>query len=236
MKQNNNSSKFLVSGLFLIASHSSLALNAPIEGLYFGGQVGGTYTAKLDNMPPTNPGITSLSGKPDLGFTGGFQFGYRFLERFRAEAEYFGTYDKVRNLTVDGASIPSTGISSDSNIHTPWAFMANVFFDFIQSKGGTYSKHVPYIGIGYGVAKANTYISYKADGSSRVEAIAPTSENVTVGQVIVGYSQFLDDYTTIGIDYRYRKYSKLKALNQGYARHVIAFTFKCALSNLFKNT
>ena len=233
--------KLLLSCLCIVLTPTSYALNEPVEGVYFGGVLGATYMTNLSNITSPNPFTLHLSGKPNMGLTGGFQFGYRFKKNFRVEAEYFGTYDKVHELTVKTttgtANIPSSSdyTTSDSNIHTPMAFMANIFFDYIIKDGTTYSKHVPYIGVGYGIAKINTYFAFhtnKPNTSTLKSVLLDGSENVNVAQLVIGYSQFLDDYTSVGIDYRLRRYSKVKAFNEGFNKHVIAFTFKSALTGI----
>lgn len=216
----------------------SYALNTPVNGLYFGGNLGGTFAPNISNVSTPILGPTATATLiPRLGGTGGLSLGYRF-KSFRAEAQVYGTYDKVHKFTSSVlGGFPNSTTDVTGSLHTQGAIMLNAYFDYLHKNSRhEYSPHLPHLGIGIGKARVGSKLALTNKASRLTTTLVDKAQSVTVGQLIVGYSQFLDDFTTIGIDYRLHKYGTLSTLGKGFIRHSINLTFNAALDKVFSGT
>jgi len=205
-------------GIMLGASSTpALKFNTPAYPVVFG-------TTTL----PTIPRIPGKLSYKVFGNIGG-QVGYRFMENFRAEMQIFGNSNNYSKLTlgpftyagdvypaiVIGSPKTSTGLRMKGST-TTGAFMVNGFYDFYTPGGSDFS---PYLGLGVGYAhimdKLKFYYNnvYVSGTTLKSSANAPnvyvsgttlkSSANAPAVQAIIGAGYFMDDFTWVGLDYRY---------------------------------
>ena len=196
---------FALVGLCL-ANGVALAVD-PVEGLYAGVMVGLSYTPHMnfDITTPLSPVPVpgGLSLQPLANVAG--QFGYR-IKHFRIEGELLVNYNPYTTLSVDGISIHqsgdfNTGLGMQGQAVTT-AFMANGLYEFYTP--GEQTHFAPYLGLGIGYA----YIVNKVrlyENNIAIAGFSNLSQTTTApaAQLIIGGSYFTDDFTSVGIDFRY---------------------------------
>lgn len=249
-------------GLSLLSS-SLYALN-PVMGIYthIGGGVGYTPNVTTTNSKFT---LTTGAPDPIIkldnkilvdGFLG---FGYR-QENYRLELEVLGAGNNLKNIyiTTNGSTLKLNDSSASGDKITfegktyLIGVMANAYYQFFQT--GQQSPWMPYLGggIGYGRVKtrlnlvcnpnnSNANYSYatcnssSSDNSEIPGTKVSTSASTAVGQIIAGASYFMDDYSTISIDYRFTTTGNLKALDARYQMQTLNLSFNFAMDNFFNN-
>jgi opacity protein-like surface antigen len=136
-----------------------------------------------------------------MGNIGGFG-GYR-CNHWRAEGELMLNYNpysslKIGSFTINKTSSSSTGFGLKGQTTTA-AFMVNGYYDFFNES----SYFSPYVGLGVGYAMLRSNIKfYFADTYITGSSVSNNSSS-PAAQLILGLGYFMDDYTTIGLDYRY---------------------------------
>ncbi|EEZ97050.1 outer membrane beta-barrel protein [Legionella longbeachae] len=206
---------------FILSFLSNSAFSAePVQGFYFGllGQISHApnpdLTFTINNVPYT--------GQVTLGPVGGgvgTSIGYK-IHNFRLEAEFLYNINNYGELqvgtctlispTVVGpegvcpAYIQDNGLGFNGNTMGFYGLF-NAFYDFTSSNPDV--NFVPYLGLGLGAALIRNQGNIEStEYSGIVPAIQFTSNNSQGGfalQGIVGFNYYLDDFTTMGLDFRY---------------------------------
>lgn len=222
--------KLLIGCLSLALSPITYALESPINGTYIGMTFGTTYIPPIQDINSSlNSTILSdatlLTITPSIGADFGFQIGRRFNDRYRIETEFLGAYAGLREITFSTSD--TTGYNVEGYISTYLSLFLNAYIDLLPSKGD-YRATSPYFGIGIG--KAYTVLQTELHlNDSYVGNIVKSKESVSVVQAIFGISYFLDDYTSMGIDFRLQKYGQLSYTGQSYYQNALNFTVKTTL-------
>ena len=155
----------------------------------------------------------------------GVSAGYRWCDKYRVEAEFLYNNNPYKKLTFTGDTrqlavtmgagslVKSNGDSLAWNFKgstTTMGLLVNGFYDFIPSNPE--SSTAPYIGFGAGYAYVMNSLSFSCvENGSNACSIAsgrkfrqPSSNLSTFGgQGIIGWSVYLDDFSSFGIDLRY---------------------------------
>ncbi len=188
---------------FLAVACSAHALN-PASGLYVGLLFGGSYEPSA-NFTFTNP-TTNLPEAGKLGFTAlvnmDLHAGYRICDSFRLEGQFLYNKNPYSFLRLGDVTIhnhnTSTGLRIDGGTTEGFLF-GNGYYDFL---GDGTSDTVPYVGFGVGYAYISNAVKFYnnevlvANGRHAVTSTRPA------GQMILGVSFFLDDFTSFAIDLR----------------------------------
>ena len=197
----------------------AFALN-PEPGLYGGVILGGTFAKKTTTNitnPITNNNVVSTLDYSGFGNFGG-QIGYR-INDFRVELEGLynhAPYDKITFTTANETFILKSKqiantltMKGNTDLITG---MVNAYFDFFPFVGSQ-SNFVPYIGGGAGYANVRNKI--KLYQGKNVISGSNVSENkgTFIAQAIAGASYFLDDFTTISVDYRFLSTGRVSPFN-----------------------
>ncbi len=137
----------------------------------------------------------------------GLELGYRF-QSLRIEGEFFYNSSPYQHLNIlggyrdfrfSGNSNQDNYISGKTDIA---AGMLNIYYDFlnlpIPNIGIT-----PFVGVGGGYAKITNDLKIYNQG--QLINNAPISPNGShfAGQLMAGLLYFIDEFSTIGLDYRY---------------------------------
>lgn len=208
MKQ---SVKVAFTGLLLINS-VSYALN-PVQGWYAGVFLGVSNQPNTQftlNTPIVTPKVTiptDITGTIKhsvLGSVGG-EVGYR-CNNFRVEAEVLYNNNPYKTLTINGFTVKSPSSSSTLRMKgavNSGAILANGFYDIYTPNEDGWSQIVPYVGGGLGYAYVQNNIEFYYNDVLLKAGDITEGRGAAAGQGIVGVSYFLDDFTTLGIDFRY---------------------------------
>lgn len=207
------------------------ALN-PIDGFYAGGfgEISHGPISYLITLPGfIAPPVTPIARvkNSQVGGGGGAQLGYR-LCNFRAEAEILFNWSSAQKLTVGSCNLVTpiaatpqeiiTGgcafednfavLNTGFNGYTGALYgMFNGFIDFYRRDNC--DRHVgPYIGAGIGGVRLQHFIKFfntnpLIPAGNFVHASASVLTYAPAAQGIIGLNFFLDDFTWIGMDYRY---------------------------------
>lgn len=193
----------------------------PVQGLYVGVLAGISHASN----PQLNFSVDQASYNPTItlgpvGGGGGFSLGYK-VNRFRLEGEFLfniNNYSEAKlgsctliSPTVLGPQgtcpdfIEDNGLGFKGNT-TGLYGLFNVFFDFLSTD--TNVNFVPYVGFGVGGAMIRNKIQiqnnqYFDSGATPISLETTVSKNGIAGQGIIGFSYYLDDFATIGMDFRY---------------------------------
>lgn len=209
--------------LFTLTHGASWALH-PVQGWYGGILLGANYTPSTNFSFPSNPSGLPVSGALNYGLMGdiGGQFGYR-VNNFRMEGQFFYNNSPYKSLELNGVtifapSVNTTGYRVEGSTDLG-AVMFNGYYDFFTDD--TSKSLIPYVGVGVGYAyvsnKFNLYYQEVAIDNAQIKSHVSTA----AGEVIVGASYFLDDFTFFGLDARYfttvTKSSPLDARAQVYS-------------------
>lgn len=202
--------------LSALCSGQALAAN-PVTGVYVGLMGGGNVARSVDNYnyippilftPPTNNLAILNTANPNakLSFkvsgNGGGQIGYRF-NCFRAEIEGLYATNSYGTITTSSVNVQNNfnGLTLTGHINAIAGFL-NGFYDIYTP--GSDSNIGGYLGLGVGYANIQNILTYKQSGFTLT---TPPNYSVSQGsfaaQGIVGLNYYIDDFTSIGGDFRY---------------------------------
>ncbi|CEK10192.1 outer membrane protein [Legionella hackeliae] len=197
---------------------------------------------------------TNGNGEIKYQFGGGLggQLGYRWCG-FRFEGELLFNYNTYKNITIDGLSFGKnqqtvTTTSSSTTTATtitvvtnPYSMsghaqvgagLFNVLYEFYNHEGRDVS-WIPYLGVGVGFA------NIKNDWVININQVNPNTgtygftsvldvndgETTPIAQAILGIDYQMDDYFSVGMDYRYLTSKQLNNTNDRFTFHTLNFNF-----------
>lgn len=213
-------------GLFLSAACLAISSTAmafePVQGWY-GGIIGELSRPSTLNFTTTVPPITTATGKLSyrIGGGAGVLLGYR-MEPWRFEGEILFNYNNYSKLTLGNLELKRYNSSTSST--TPYSMkgktymiagMLNAFYDLYQVQASQDSQIIPYIGLGIGFAQIHNKLEIYNYGTLLGTALS-TSNSEGAVQVILGAQYFADDFTSVGLDYRYLTTKKVGNTNQRF--------------------
>jgi opacity protein-like surface antigen len=210
--------------LGLIISNGAFSAE-PVQGIYLGlqGQISHApntnITATLDHQPP-------YSGQIELGPIGGgggISLGYR-IQNFRLEGEFLFNYNGYGELHLGSCTLVSPNVFSPEGNCSAYPYVENnalgfngstmgfyglfnVYYDFLSSDPN--KNYFPYIGLGLGGALIKNHALFqtnKQDESLGVPVVSYTFDSSSTAlavQGILGFAANIDDFTTVGLDFRY---------------------------------
>ena len=188
----------------LLANGAAQAIN-PVQGWYGGMLLGVSYSSSLERTfanPFTGASITGDLTYKIFGDIAG-QVGYRF-NHFRAEGELLLNSNPYKELTIGRLKFTSpsssTGLRMKGQTNTG-AFLVNGFYDFMALEGT--SSFGPYVGLGLGYAYVNNGIKFYENNVLIPGSNVSKSKATPAGQIIIGASYFLDDFTAFSLDFRF---------------------------------
>lgn len=209
-------------GLILSFTLSTPAYSLnPVEGFYFG------ILGQISHAPNTQLNFTldqPYSGTVELGPVGGgagAAIGYK-IYNVRLEGEFLFNFNNYGELQLGPCTLVSPTVVSPKGVCP--AFIAdnglgfkgdvmgfyglfNVIYDFLLWSDPNIT-YYPYLGFGLGAATIRNNAIIENNKYASV-GVTPVSFNQTVtnsgfaAQGIFGIGAYLDDFTTIGLDYRY---------------------------------
>ena len=189
----------------LLANGSAFALH-PVQGWYGGLLLGFNYTPKTNfSLPTLTPGL-NIDGTLNYGIFGeiGGQFGYR-CGKYRLEGQLLYNNSPYKSLVLGGVTIRddssnTTGVRLEGSTDTGVA-MFNGYYDFFTSDASR--NFIPYVGLGLGYAYVSNNLKvYNKEVLVTKDRIKEHNTS-PAGQIILGGSYFLDDFTFFGMDIRY---------------------------------
>ena len=213
-------------GFILGLAASSNAFSAdPVQGFYLG------LLGQLSHAPNTNlsfslPDGNTYNGSVKLSIVGGGvggSIGYK-IRNFRLEGELLFNINNYGSLNVGSctlispdvlgpngncsAFIENTGLAFNGNTMGYYGLF-NTFYDFLSSDPTV--NFVSYLGLGLGGAMIKNHALSHSNNqcislgtcSAIVSQTLNTSSNGFAIQGIVGFNYYLDDFTTLGLDFRY---------------------------------
>lgn len=205
----------------------------PEAGLYGGALIGITWSSPISDpliipfiqIELENGGIiaqliqqlilkyrSNLGGRDfELNYSAfgqiGAQIGYRF-KNMRLEGQFFYNTSPYKNLKINGPLVDfDISGNGDQNLYITGetntaAGMVNVYYDFIDLPFKLMDI-TPFVGIGGGYANvSNNLTLYAAGKPLNNNPIAPNGSHFA-GQLMTGLLYFIDEFSTIGLDYRY---------------------------------
>ena len=210
----------------IFSSFLSLLINTlayatnPVEGWYTGVYLSVSYAPNINltiQKPPSAqvPTGTGTIEKSILGGVGG-EIGYR-CEPLRLEGQLLYNNNGYNSLTIGNITINGTSTSANTN-HGPevittaltvngqtntLAFLVNFIYDLYTPSHDNVSPFVPYIGGGAGIAYVQNNLQFEYNDSPLIFGGVESNYTAGAGQGIVGFNYFLDDFTTLGVDFRY---------------------------------
>jgi opacity protein-like surface antigen len=214
----------------LTISKLALAVN-PVPSWYGGIMLGvsGTQSVNINNsfesaLPRT---IATLKYNPGGNIAG--QAGYRF-PHFRVEGELLFNYSPYSEIETPSGIIkkqkksniiPSTPISNttpsaistltmDGKTNTG-AFLVNGFYDFYSTDDSF--NWTAYVGLGIGYATVSNNLKLYQSNAEIVDDRWSKSATTPAAQGIVGIGYFVDDFTSIGLDFRYLATKSIEPFN-----------------------
>lgn len=236
----------------LLIHITSYALN-PVQGLYGGLFIGGSHapTTTVSYIYPTtqllSTGRLTYSLFGDLGLN----IGYR-INQFRVEGEAFYNNNSYQSLTLNNQTILSPSKSSGLRLNGrtgTLALMFNGFYDVYFA--GEQSNFIPHLGLGLGYANLRNNLKFYCNNvnvgtntltynssnntcsMTPTNPVGPTSNiashaNTGAAQVILGFSYFMDDFATIGLDFKHFETRKVNPLNAAVQLNTLNIAFNCA--------
>jgi len=235
----------------LAANSASLAFN-PVQGWYAGGIGLVSYAPSLTFDVATNQNSTTVQGEIDyrVGGGGGGLIGYRCAP-WRLEGEVVFNINTYSRLTVGGVEIKRLNDSNQTSALTLKgetyyiAGMINAYYDLYQVQFSRDSQIVPYVGIGAGYAELENEIKFYNQGvlvsspttvtingtTLIVSSTSKESSSEAALQFIIGAQYFADDFTSVGIDYRYFTTGKLTNSNERFVVHTANLTLNFAFDS-----
>ena len=217
-------------GLVLLSTTSGAVALNPVQGWYIGLIGGGTYapTVDFDINNPFDSRTHKTSVSYLIGGNGGAQLGYRW-GNFRIEAEGLFNENKYQQIKFgDHTAIRDKNDEFRNHISGYTYFisgLANGIYEFYQP--GNDLNFVPYLGLGIGYASIKNSLS----GYHKDVLIGTASEtsSAAIGQAIAGLSYFFDDFTSLGLDYRYLVTTKSGTFNTSFQAQTLNLSFTYAL-------
>lgn len=224
--------KLILSIGLLSLINSAQALQTPINGPYVGGFFGASYIAEIKDvtLPPVSTLTTTTTTtaiKSKVGGDFSLQYGYRIKNKYRVEAELSSSLNNPASMNINSLELPNDIYGVNGNLNSTLILFLNAYVDMF-AEHGDYHNTTPYFGIGIGQAYTVTNIRIY-NNNVLLDSPINGKQSVSVVQGIFGASYFLDDYTSLGLDYRIQRYSQLTALGQSYYRNNINMTFKFVL-------
>lgn len=227
--------RVLKNGLFLsLLSTQVMAVN-PVTGWYGGFMVTASYTPSFE-LTAANPNAIYIPPIPSLnlpvnipsseidyraaGGGAGGQLGYRFNPCWRLEGEFLfnvNEYSSIsfgNRLTINRYSDSQPNGLNQNGRTNLYVGMINAYYDFVSSDPESYL--VPYVGIGLGYAQVENRITFNAF-EQEIGPRIDLSTSGFAGQIILGFSYFLDDFTTANLDYRFLTTNNLSNENVLYS-------------------
>lgn len=202
----------------------SLATNAfcadPAQGFYLGLQGVISHAPSLTGSLFINQLYPAEITMEPVGGGAGASIGYR-INWFRIETEVLFNINNYDKLTVGSCTLISpnvvgfegtcpvfvvaNGLGFKGNTMGFYGLI-NAFFDLYPASES--NDLVPFVGFGIGGAylRANPVIQnnkYFANGYTPTKISATVTNTTAAGQGVIGLSYYIDDFTTIGFDYRY---------------------------------
>lgn len=253
----------LSASLCLLTS-TSFALN-PVLGIYTNMGAGVAYTPNVTATTNTvsckdkieclnlQPASVTLNYKLLGNVFGGI--GYQW-EKFRAEFEVLGSSNKIKTIDIglaNGSTVTLEDSAASGDIITfsgntyLIAGLLNGYYQFYTP--GQTSSWVPYVGVGVGFGSVSTSANLDCNPTNLPNPpVTPTlcngeipgakvtnSGSTAVGQIMLGTSYFMDDYSTIFLDYRYITSGSIKPLNTSYKVQTFNIGFNFAMDNFLEN-
>lgn len=198
----------------LLTNASAYALN-PVQGWYGGILLGINYTPSTNFVIPATftsiltPIVVPADGTATLkyGTMGQIagQVGYR-CGKYRVEAQLGYNNSPVKSLTIDDTTItiPSNNkyFTSSANTNTGYG-MINGYYDFLPTDPN--SNIAPFLGLGIGYASTTNEVNVAFWYNNFNFQTLNVSEKTTspAGQIMLGTSYFMDDFSTLALDLRY---------------------------------
>ncbi len=197
-----------------VISGSAQALN-PVAGFYAGIFLGGSWSPNqdLNIISPTT--LTSIPASLEYKVFGnlGGELGYR-MDQFRVEGELLYNSATYHSFTIAGHTISSpkksNGYRMKGSTNTA-AILLNGYYDayYLWEQ----SDWVPYIGAGIGYANVQNKLDFYFNNVQIAGTKIADRTNTPIGQVIAGVNYFMDDFTAVGIDFRYFSTRKIDPFN-----------------------
>ena len=221
----------LITASLMAFSSVTFAVN-PVEGWYAGLYLGVSYNpdSMITLATPYREipvGNASLAYGV-LGGVGG-EIGYR-CGHLRAEGQVLYNNNPYSSITINNLVINGSRTTYGDNVFAlsmkgqknVGAALINGFFDLYTPSNDNVESVAPYVGLGVGYAYVQNNITFQMPNPSGVPGKVDVpygqfwkSYTSIAGQAIVGANYFMDDFTTLGIDFRF-----FSTLNQQYSgRH-----------------
>ncbi|MFT4059423.1 MAG: outer membrane beta-barrel protein [Legionella sp.] len=210
---------------FGLIMNSSVFAADPVTGFYLGVLGDLSYATTSDSQFTFNPGsgpITANTELQPIGGGGGLSIGYRVNSAFRLEGELFFNANNYKDATIgtctlvssnlvspQGSNCPAVvvnnGLGFNANIFGAYALL-NAYYDILSSDPN--ASLFPYIGAGAGGAYVRNTAAVQTDkyppaGATLIDVSANSSNTGFAVQGIVGVGYYLDDFATLGLDFRY---------------------------------
>jgi hypothetical protein len=198
------------SGLLLASNITYSAM--PAYGWYGGVFAGPSYATNQANFSFRNPftgNIATGNLSYDVLANGGLQVGYR-CEHFHVEGELVYNANYYNKLSFDDITFTNNSHGSGPRIKGYVSFLAgfiNGYFDLFA--GGNDTCFSPYVGLGIGYAGIQNNPKLRCRGADPIcdnfinLPQQKESAGAAMGQGIIGLNYWLDDFSSIALDYRY---------------------------------
>lgn len=213
----------------LMVSSAAQAVN-PVEGGYFGimGGVGympgnSKFTTPypisnpypIPNPVPTQfgPVVPGQLSYQVMG-GGGLELGYR-LACWRLEFQPYIDVNYYKQYNVNGIIFKSPKNSSYVRVKGYTDLIAgfvNAYYDFLSPN--TDKNFGAYLGLGVGVGRVQNNVAFYNNNVLISGTSFSTVQTSGVAQGIIGYEYWMDDFTMLGIDYRYITSRKINSLGK----------------------
>lgn len=213
----------------IVINGSAQALN-PVQGFYAGIFLGGSMSPSqnLNVIDPITFNTVPASLKYKVYGDIGGELGYR-LDQFRIEGELVYNSSPYSSLTVGGYTISSpkksSGLRLKGSTNTAAIFL-NAYYDAYCL--WEQSDWVPYIGAGIGYANIQSNLNFYFNNVQISGSKITDRGNTAIGQVIAGVNYFMDDFTAIGLDFRYFSTKKIDPFNTNVQSGSINLSFNGA--------
>ncbi|KTD32039.1 outer membrane protein [Legionella israelensis] len=175
-----------------------------------------------------------------IGGGGGGQLGYRLFDCYRLELEILFNTNSYDDLTIGPVKIPrlnskktTPGLAVDGRTNVITG-MINGYYDFLRPNSD--SNLIPYVGLGIGYVSIQDRISFYYNGTEIGPRLKET-KSTAAGQIILGASYFLDDFTSANLDYRFITTNNISEQNRFFVRderfqlHTINFSMNFAFDS-----
>ncbi len=207
----------------LLTNTHAYAVN-PVQGGYGGILLGFNYTPRTSFIFPTsfdypvNPLKPPVKVPANAPATLGFgtmgqlagQVGYRW-GKYRVEGQLGYNNSPIKTIALKDFHTPGFTIpinNKNINIHSKASTntlygMVNAYYDFLPSEPD--SSFAPFVGLGLGYAYTLHTVELEFLNHGVYDQIIAVKEKTTspAGQIIIGGSIFMDDFTAFALDLRY---------------------------------